>query len=306
MPDDEEKNFSHLLQYGLIRIISWVICLIPFRMALAIAKPVGRILFLVSNRAREMARLNLKHAFPEKNESEIESILKESFVHLAEFGIEWLKMPEMIAHPKEYLVDEIAGKDQIFAELKKKKGAIVLITHTANWEVMALIMGGMLQQTSPVYAVARSFKNKYLYRHAMKLRSGQGLETINKVGGVRETFNQLRKENAVVCMLIDQRISEGGVEVDFFGRLALTSSLPVIAALRLGTPVFFSFIERRKDLRYEMRLEGPLILNRTEDFKSNILSNTQNFVLRVEEEIKNNPPRWLWMHNRWRVPHGPK
>ena len=300
------RKFSDLLQYWLIRIASWIICLIPFRTALAIAKPVGKILFLLLKRSRQRAYQNLKHAFPEKSEEEIKRILKESFVHLAEFGIEWLKMPEMIKHPKKYLIDEIAGKDRIFAELNKKKGAVVLVTHTANWEVMALVMGGMLAQKSPVYAVARSFKNGYLYRHAMKLRAGQGLKTINKVGGVRETFDRLIKENAVVCMLIDQRISEGSVEVNFFGRLALTTTLPIIAALRLGTPIFFSFMYQTKDLRYEVKLEGPLILDRTGDFKSHILSNTQNFTLRVEEEIKNNPPHWLWMHNRWRVPHGAK
>jgi len=254
-----------------------------------------------------MAIQNLKYAFPEKSEKEIMAIAKGSFVYLAEFGIEWLTLPQMIKHPKRYLIEAVPGGEKIRSELKKKKGAIVLVTHSANQEVMALIMGGLIKSFgSQVYAVARPLKNPHLYRHVVKLRAGQNLQTIDKSGGVRETFDRLKKENAVVCILIDQRISEGSIETHFFGRPALTTSLPIIAALRLETPVFFSFLYQNQDLRYEMKIEGPLVIQKTGDFKKDIAVNTQNFVDRIEEEIRKQPAHWLWMHNRWRVAHGAK
>ncbi|GEM_PF-830214 len=309
MTESSAKKLIFLLQYWFIRIVSWIICLIPFRWALEMAKPAGAISFLILKRVRHRAAQNLRNAFPEKSEEEIQLIEKESFIHLAEFGIEWLKMPEMIKYPKRYLIDEVAGKEKILNELKKKNGAIILVTHTANWEIMALILGGLFTEKSvgaSVYAVARPFYNSYLYQYAVKLRAGQGLKTINKMGGVRETFDRLKKENAVVCILIDQRVSEGSIETNFFGRPALTTSLPIIAALRLKTPIFFSFLYQTNDLRYEMKLEGPIPIQRTGNFKKDILTNTQNFALRVEQEIRKKPSHWLWMHNRWRVAHGAK
>ncbi len=300
------KKFIFLLQYWIVRAVSALIYLLPFRLALAIAKPIGHLLFLVLRRPRRQARENLRNAFPEKSEQEIKAVTKESFVHLAEFGIEWLKMPEMIDHPNRYLIETVPGKEKIEAELKKGRGAVILVTHTANWEVMALIMGRLIESLgSSVYAVARPFKNLYLYQYAMTLRAGQGLKTIHKDGGVREVFDRL-KENNVVCILIDQRVSEGSIETNFFGRPALTTSLPIMAALRLGTPIFFSFLSQTKDLRYEMKLEGPVSIVKTESIKKDILANTYHFTLRVEEEIRRKPSGWLWMHNRWRVPHGPK
>lgn len=180
-----------------------------------------------------------------------------------------------------------------------------MVCHTGNWEIMAL-MGGLLVAKpigASVYVVARPLKNPYIYQYAMSLRGGLGLETIDKSGGVQGTLNALRA-NSIVCILIDQRVSEGSVETHFFGRPALTTSLPAIAAMRLGTPVFFNFLDRTPGVRYEMRVEGPIPIEKTGNVKEDIKRNTQKFVDRIEAEIRKDPAHWLWMYNRWRPQHG--
>lgn len=254
-----------------------------------------------------MALENLRRAFgPEETESEIQKIARGSFAHLAEFGIEWFHMPRLTQNPERYLIRVDQG-DQVQAALRQGRGAIVLVCHTGNWEIMAL-MGGLLVAEpvgASVYAVARPLKNPYLYRYAMRLRGLTGLGSIDKAGGVRETLDCLRA-NGIVCILVDQRVSEGSVETNFFGRPALTTSLPAIAALRLRTPVFFNFLHRTQDLRYVMEVEGPVPIERTGHVKRDVRVNTQRFTDRIEVEIRKDPSRWLWMHNRWRPQQGLK
>ncbi|MBI1977174.1 MAG: hypothetical protein HYS55_00290 [Candidatus Omnitrophica bacterium] len=319
------KHFVYRLEYGFVRFMSGFLALLPFSFALKLARLLGRFLYVVFRKPRRMALENLREAFQrEKSEREVHRIAQGAFIHLAEFGIEWLRMPYMIQNPERYLI-EVYHKDKIHKALQeKKKGAIVLIGHTGNWEIMAL-MGGLLVAKPvqvPLYAVARPLKNPYLYDYVMKLRGGMGLKTIDKSGGVRDTFDRLTKENAIVCILVDQRVSEGSVEINFFGRPALTTSLPVVAALRLGTPIFFNFlypvrhsaprcgmsngVNRTSHYRYEMKVEGPITIERTGDFKRDIQTNTQHLMDRIEREIRKDPTRWLWMHNRWRVAHGAK
>ncbi len=303
------KTIIFYLQYIFVRVVASLLVFIPFGWTLKAGRAAGILLYYILRRPRQMAFQNLRQAFKnEKSEPEIKRIANESFVHLAEFGAEWLRMPEMIRRPERYLID-VYNKQAIHHELAtKKRGAIVLICHTGNWEVMAL-MGGLFVAKPvniPLYAVARPLDNPYLYEFAMKLRGGMGLKTIDKSGGVRDTFDKLRKENAIVCILIDQRISEGSVEVPFFNRPALTTSLPVVAALRLGTPIFHNFLYRTDKFRYEMKVEGPLAIERTGNFKRDIEINTEKFLKRIEREIRKDPARWLWMHNRWRVPDGAK
>ena len=300
------KRFIFFAQYLLIRFISGVLNLLPFSLALGLARPASFLIFSFSGRSKRMALENLHKAFKsERAESEIEKIAFGSFQHLAEFGIEWLRMPKIIQNPNRYLT--INHVEKIRVALQQKKGAFMLVSHTANWEIMALNAGLLIAKPlgTSIYALARPLKNPYLYDYAMRLRGGMGLKTIDKSGGVREAFDRL-KENEIVCALVDQRISEGSIETNFFGRPALTTSLPAIAALRFGTPVFFLFLHRTQDLRFVLDVEGPVPIERTGNVHRDIQTNTQKFVDRIETEIRKDPRSWLWMHNRWRLPHGPK
>lgn len=302
------KKIRFLTAFFWVRLAGFLLCLLPFSRALRLARPIGHFLFFILPKSRRMAVQNLKSAYGvEVSQKQIEQMARGSFVHLAEFGLEWLMMQKITKEADHFLI-EVRNHERIHEELRtRKKGAIVIVSHTGNWEIMALMGGFLVAQPidGSVYAVARPLKNPYLYEYAMKLRGGMGLQTIGKSGGVQETFQRLR-ENAIVCVLADQRVSEGSVEVNFFGRPALTTTLPAVAALRLGTPLFFNFLHRTHADRYYMEVEGPVSIEKTGQVKKDVRRLTQKIVSRIEEEIRKHPSRWLWMHNRWRPPHGQK
>lgn len=301
------KHFGCLCEYGAIRLAAWIVNCLPFSWALWLAHPAGSLLYLVLSRQRRRALENLHFAFQgKKNEAEIHAIARRSFCHLVEFAIEWLRLPGMAKnHDRSFA--PLKGDEKLRAALKKGKGAIVLITHLGNWEAMSLLGGLLIAKVEnvPFYALGRPLKNPYLNRYVQGLRALGGLQTIAKGGAVQETLNCL-KENAIVCVLIDQRVSEGGIEIDFFGRKALTTSLPALAALRLGVPIFHSFPRRTPDLKFFLEVYGPVELLVLGRVKEDIRANTQKFMTRIEEEIRKRPEEWLWMHNRWRPEHGPK
>ena len=263
-------------------------------------------MYALSKKPRTRALENLRAAYgSEKSEAEIKAIAQGAFRHLTEFGIEWLRMSQIAKDSDRYLT--IHHVDRIHTALRERRGVMILISHNGNWEIMALIGGLLIAKPvgASVYALARPIKNPYLYKYALRLRELTGLKSIDKLGGVRETFARL-KENGIVSILADQRVSEGGVETNFFGRPALTTSLPAIAALRLGTPIFFAFLHRTQDLRYVLDVEGPVPIETTGNVRHDIEVTTQKFNDRIEVEIRKDPRRWLWMHNRWRPQHGSK
>ena len=292
---------------SLIRFFGFLLRLFPLSVLLWLARPVGNFLFLALGRSRRTALENLRQAYgSEKSEPEIRAIARETFVYLAEFGAEWLSLAKIAKRPERYLA--IRGVEKIHAALKeKKRGAILLVSHSGNWEIMALIGGLLIAKPvkATIYALARPLKNPYLYQYVLNLRGLTGLKSISKTGAVRQTLKRL-KENGILCLLIDQRVSEGSVEAEFFGREALTTSLPAIAAIRLGTPIFHVFLHRTRDLRYVMDVEGPVPIEITKDPEEDIRTNTQRFNDRLEADIRKDPTQWLWMHNRWRVRHGTK
>ncbi len=291
----------------MIRIVGRLINLLPLSLALRLARPVGIFLFWFLKRSRRIALENLRHAYgSEKSEAEIKKVAQESFVHLAEFGIEWLRMPEIAKNPERYL--GIEHVERIHDALKnKKRGALLFVSHNGNWEIMALIAGQLIAKPvgAAMYALARPLKNLYVYQEVIRRRGLTGLMSISKIGAVSETFDRL-KENGIVSMLVDQRVSEGSVLATFFGRKALTTGLPALAARRLGTPVFFVFLRRTPGLRYIMGVEGPFPVETSKNPQRDVEVNTQRFNDRIEAEIRKNPAHWLWMHNRWRLASEPK
>lgn len=295
------KKLSYFLEYLTIRILASLLNLLPFSLLIRLTRPIGISLFYLLKRSRLRAIKHLKLAYrDEKSDREIKAIARGSFVRLAEFGAGWLRMPEIAKKPDRYL--GIHGVEKIHQAVReKKKGAILLVSHVGNWEVMALIGGALIARPvgASIYAVARPLKNEWLYRYILKLRGLTGLKSIEKIGGMQETITCLR-QNSIVSILIDQRIREGSIPSKFFGMEALTTCLPALAARRLGTPVFHVFLNRQPDLRYVMEVEGPVALETTGDLRQDLEINTQRFNDRIEEEIRKDPSRWLWMHNRWR------
>lgn len=301
-----KQKLTHFLEYALIRLTAHIVCFFPLAFVLWLARWAGVFLFQILKRPRQRALENLRNAYgPEKTEKEIQQIARGAFRHLAEFGAEWLYIPRIAQSPERYL--KIHHVERIHRGLEKGRGALLLVSHIGNWEIMALIGGLLIARPvgASIYSLARPIKNPYLYDYILGQRGLTGLTSITKTGGVKEVFSRL-KENGIVCMLIDQRVSEGSVETEFFNQEALTTSLPAIVALRLGTPVFFVFLNRTPDLRYEMEIEGPVPIGQEEDSNTNIRLNTQAFNDRVEAEIRKYPTRWLWMHNRWRARHDAK
>ncbi len=291
------------MSYRLIRLGGWLINLIPLALARLLSRPIGFFLFVILARQRKLCLDNLRKAYgSEKSEREIRRIAIGSFAYLVEFMVEWFRLPMFAAEPGRYFGEENAAA--VHEALKRGKGAIVIASHCGNQEVMALLAGYFLPVpgASSVYALARPVKNRALYEFTLRSRGLTGLRSIDKNGGVRPVLELLKKNN-IVCMLIDQRVGEGSVEVNFFGRSALTSSLPAVAALRYDTPVFYLFLKRTPEGRYVMTMESAPIV-RTGDLSHDLLANTQQFNDRVEAVIREKPSRWLWMHDRWRARHG--
>lgn len=293
-------------EYLLIRGVAFSINALPFPLALRLARPLGFLLFRFLTRLRKRALDNLKQAFQgQKTDFPIQKIAQESFVYLAEFAIEWFRMSRIARNPDCYLA--IRNVERIHTALKEGKGALLLVSHGGNWEIAALIAGELIAKPvgASIYALARPLKNPYLYHYVLHLRGLTGLRSIDKIGAVKETFRRL-KENGIVSLLIDQRVSEGAVETEFFGQSALTTSLPALCAIRLGTPIFFLFVNRTPGLRFVMEVEGPAPIETTGKVEQDIRINTQHFNNRIETEIRKDPARWLWMHNRWRERDGAK
>lgn len=264
------------------------------RGAMRLAEGVGALLFL-RERRRRISIENIKAAFPGKSQKEVETIGRGAMSGMVKVIFECLRIPVIARDPEKYI--EIRGEENVWQALEQKKGIILVVSHFGNWELMAVASAA---KGFPMHAIGKPAKNPFVYRYIKRLRGFTGLKSIDKKGAIRETV-RLLKENQIVAMLIDEHVKKGGMWVDFFGRKAAVSALPAMLSLKYGAPVMPAFYYRESPGRSVFVFEKPFELIKAGNSQQDMVSNTQQYARRLEEEIRKRPEDWtLWMHNRWR------
>ncbi|MCM8775982.1 MAG: lysophospholipid acyltransferase family protein [Candidatus Omnitrophica bacterium] len=292
---NEMGRIYFYMEYLLYRIVAFGIRCLPLSYAMCLADGIGLLLFYLLGERTRTTFNNLRQAYgAEKSEREIRKIAIASYQNLVRVAFEFIRIPTIAKNPERYL--RVEHWDYVEKALEKKRGVMIIVSHFGNWELMSF--AGRINQR-PLHAIARATKNPFVYQYIKHLRSLMGTVSIDKEGAVKNTV-KLLKNNQIVCMLIDQHERQGGVWVDFFGRKASTTSLPAMMALRHEVSVLFAFYTRSGPGSFVIHLEKPFPVIRTDDRKQDILSNTQQYIRRIEEEIRKSPENWLWMHRRWR------
>ena len=291
------KKFCFLFEYAAFRLLAFLLRLIPLRASYKIADGLGVFAVRVLGIRRETMLNNLRLAFgKEKTEVELLRIAEQSVGNLGKLVFEFIRTPEASANPMRYLdTPDITAIEESVAQ---KGGFIAIVSHFGNWEWLAI---PIMKRGLHVHAVGRPLKNPYLYRYIREMREAANLTNIEKSGAVRSSIEVLKKRG-ILAVLIDQHESRGSVCVDFFGRKAATSTLPAMLALKYEYPVLPAFFYRDESGCSKIKY-GPLFpLIRTGDLQADLLANTQQYVTKIEEEIRKRPGDWLWAHRRWRTP----
>ena len=112
--------------------------------------------------------------------------------------------------------------------------------------------------------------------------------------GVRQTIEYIKKNNSIALM-IDQRVSEGE-KINFFGKPALTTTLPAQLAIKYDLQIIPVFIEREKENQFTIEFQKGI---NPKNFENKLeLTKKLNHIL--EKMIIKNPNQWIWTHNRWK------
>ena len=183
------------------------------------------------------------------------------------------------------------------ADLQKihidKKPVIFISGHFANFELMSM---EITKKNIPLATIYRPLNNIFLNPFMEYLRKKYICKNQIKKGinGVRDAIEYI-KGNHSIALMIDQRVSEG-TRLNFFGKPALTTTLPAQLAIKYNMDIIPVFIERKNSDKFEIEFLEKINPKEYDDKQK--LSRKLNDTL--EEMIKRNPNQWIWSHNRWK------
>jgi KDO2-lipid IV(A) lauroyltransferase len=249
-----------------------------------------------------VGRAQLRAAFPEKSDAEIEKILSGvwdnlgriaiEFAHLDEFSVDGFgtPTPDVITYPPE-------SKERYDWIMKSGRATIGFAAHLANWElpgVGAKLIGAksaVLFRRPNIGAVSDVI---------IKLREPLMGELIATGLDAPVKLARLLQSGVHVGMLADQHYSKG-VEVTFFGRPCLANPLIAMLARQTELPIYGMRVVRNPDGNsFWGEVSNPVEPVRGADGRVDIKGTMQAVTSVIEGWIRQYPEQWLWLHRRWR------
>ena len=187
----------------------------------------------------------------------------------------------------------IKNKENLNKLIIQNKPVIFISGHFANFELMSMIITHNNINLATIYRPLNNFfvnpfmeylRKKYVCKNQIK----------KGIYGLREAVEYIQKNHSIALM-IDQRLGEGE-NVNFFGKPALTTTLPAQLAIKYKLKIVPVFIKRLKNNKFEIDFQKEI---EPAEFKDK-LEITQKLNKILEKMITQNPDQWIWSHNRWK------
>jgi KDO2-lipid IV(A) lauroyltransferase len=249
-----------------------------------------------------LGREQLRAAFPEKSDAEIETILtgvwdnlgrvSVEFAHLDDFGVEGFE-----PRKADQIIYDLETRARFDRVAKSGKATIAFAAHIANWELPG------------VAAKLTGLKTAALFRRpnigtlsdaVIKLRQPLMGELVATSFDAPLKLAHMLEAGIHVGMLADQHYTKG-VEVTFFGRRCLANPLVAQLARQTECPIHGIRLVRQPDGNsFWGEFTEAIDPVRDADGRIAIAGTTQKITSVIEGWVREHPEQWLWLHRRWR------
>src|SRR5215467_1385238 len=264
------RKLEYAAAWPFIKILG----LMPRSLSRAFAIGIGRMVYLLHVRLRQVGMRNLAMALPEKSEAERARILRGVFTSLGRQLADLCQFPRFTPENIDQVVvyDGLENYERAYA---RGKGVLFLTAHFGGWELSAFahsLHGHWL------HVVMRPMDNPYLDRLLQSYRTMHGNKVVPKDDFVRGLLAAMKCGETVGILMDTNMTPPQGVFVDFFGLPACTASGLARIALRTDAAVVPAFTLWDSTTRkYKLRFDAPLTLVRSGEDDADVLANTAMF-----------------------------
>ena len=285
------KIIKYFFEFLFIIILLIIFKIIRFKLASNLGALIGGLLGPFF-RSKKRIISNIKKALPDIGEKNIELIIKKMWKNYGRILSEYvfIKNFRNLEYQKFLTIE---GKE-ILNEIKHSNEPVVFVSgHFNNFELMAMEIEKAGINLAAIYRPLNNiFLNKIMERIRIKYICRKQIKKGRS--GTRELLDSF-KNNYSIALMIDQRVSEG-IELDFFGEKALTTTIPAQLVKKFGCKIVPIYIERINSINFKMKVNKPIVYNA----ESTIADITLDLNKWLENMILTNPNQWIWSHNRWK------
>lgn len=281
--------------FGLLRVLK----IFPADAAIDFADRLARFIGPKLGR-HKLVVYNLRRAFPEASDAEIDQLALDSWGHLGRLAAEYIFLDQLFDFdPESDKVGriEVDGIEKFKDLLAQRRPFIVFTGHTANFELLPVASSAFGLDVTVMF---RPPNNPYVAKKLFSFRSERmGNLVPSHAGSSFALARELERGNGV-GVLVDQKFSKG-LHTEFFGHPVQTNPLLAKLVRQFNCDVYPARCIRLPDNRYRLVLEDRIDIPQDERGNVDVKATAQLLNDKVESWVREYPAQWLWYHDRWNV-----
>jgi Kdo2-lipid IVA lauroyltransferase/acyltransferase len=243
---------------------------------------------------------NLRNAYPEKAEEELQEIAVASWGHMGRLAAEYVFLDRLFdfdpERPKPGRV-EVSGIP-IFVDLRDNPRPFIVFTgHTGNFELLPVAGKAFGLE---VMVLFRPPNNPYIAKKIFDFRASRMGQLVPSHAGSSFALARRLEHGGGVGVLVDQKFRKG-LKTTFFGRPVRTNPLLGKLVRQFNAEVYPARCIRLPDNRYRLEIEPKIELPRDEKGNLDVQATAQILNDKVESWVREYPEQWLWYHDRWKI-----
>ena len=278
------------LEYFLLRFAQMVLTILPRSWGLALGSLCGSLICRIGI-YRATVRINLEHVGL-WTAAENDRITRALYRNIGRYAVDFLRPARPLPH------HTVHDYDKIEPLLQQGKGAVVILGHLGNWEMLATIFG---EKTGRLHVIAKNMNNKIVDRWLLAKRTASSVSTIYTRQALRKMLEVL-KNDGIIAILIDQFQKRHGAPVPFLGKEAKTVRTVAGIVRKTGCNVLSTSALMRPDGTYDVLMylvPEPVLDGLSEEEAVTAYQKVHNEV--ISAQIRANPEHWFgWFHRRFR------
>ena len=271
------------------RVIRWL----PEGMAYRLFYALGRFLLARNGRSIQRFRSNLARVIPEHSPEQLDDLLLRAMYSYLRYWCDTFRFPDW-SDEKIMSTVEVNNEHILMDAIAAKKGAIVTLPHSGNWDHAGAYFCG---KGVRLVTVAERLKPEKLFLRFVAYREAMGMEVLTLGDRVIATLSQRLRRGDLVALVADRDLSKAGIPVQFFGGLARMPAGPAILALNTGAPLITASVSYTKNgLLIDFQLvELPIDGTQKERIAATVQKCADNFA----NGIAQHPEDWHMLQRIW-------
>jgi len=287
----------HWITAKAVLAVFWLLRLMSPDRALNLADNLGRRVGPWVGRHR-VALTNLRNAYPDKNEAEINTIALDMWGNMARMAAEYVfldKLADINPDDQSRARVEVDGIE-LFNELQQvEKPRIFITAHTGCFEMIPLAAAAFGLDVASLF---RAPNNPYIARELSEARQVSQAQMVASRAGAAGILARILDRGGNIGVLVDQKFLNG-IPTTFFGLPCKSSPLVPRLARTLEPDIYPVRCIRLPGNRYRLQLLDKIEPARNEKgvIDPPMLAQQLNDI--VEGWVREYPGQWMWFHKRW-------